>query len=127
MKIDKELLYRFKFFGIGLSIGITLLVFFLNGKKSRCSWFPNERILKIIREKHLVYSDTLLKQINAKQIDSTYIKNILLDGNVDFSKSQTRNNPCRRYHIDYYTKEKSSVLQVKICDSIATLSALKFQ
>ncbi len=127
MKIDKELLHRFKLFGIGLSIGIALVIFILNGKKSRCSWFPNERVLKIIRQKHLVYSDDLLKQIEAKQIDSSYVNNILLDGNIDFSKSQTKNKPCRRYHIDYYTKEKSSVLQVKICDSVATLSSLKFQ
>ena len=125
--MDKDLLRRFKLFGFGLSLGILLLVFFLNGKKSRCSWFPNERILKIIRQKHLVYSDELLEQIKEKQIDSTYISHILLDGNIDFSKSQTKNKPCRRYHIDYYTKEKSSVLQVKICDSTAILSALKFQ
>ena len=127
MKIDKELLHRFKLFGIGLAIGIALLVFFLNGKKSRCSWFPNERILKIIREKHLVYSDRLQDQITNQQIDSAYVNAILLDGNVDFSKSQTRNKPCRRYHIDYYSKEKSAVLQVKICDSIATLSGLEFR
>ena len=127
MKIDRELLHRFKLFGIGLAIGIALLVFFLNGKKSRCSWFPNERILKIIREKHLVYSDRLQEQITNQQIDSAYVNAILLDGNVDFSKSQTRNKPCRRYHIDYYNKEKSVVLQVKICDSIATLSGLEFR
>jgi hypothetical protein len=127
MKVDKELLYRFKFFGIGLSIGIALVFFILNGKKSRCSWFPNERILKIIRQKHLVYSDGLQKQINSKKIDSAYIQAILLDGNIDFSKSQTKNNPCRNYHIDYYTKKKTSILQVKICDTIATLSELKFQ
>lgn len=127
MKIDKELLHRFKLFGIGLTIGIALVIFFLNGKKSRCTWFPNERILNIIRQKHLVYSDDLQKQIQDKIIDSTYINAILLDGNIDFSKSQTKNNPCRRYHIDYYNKEKASVLQVRICDSIATLSALKFR
>ena len=126
MKIDKELLHRFKLFGIGLSIGIALVIFILNGKKSRCSWFPNERILKIIREKHLVYSDALQKQIEAKKVDSAYVNAILLDGNIDFSKSQTKNKPCRKYHIDYYTKEKSSVMQVKICDSVATLSALQF-
>ncbi|HFS67751.1 MAG TPA: hypothetical protein ENK67_06020 [Flavobacteriia bacterium] len=127
MKIDRELLHRFKLFGIGLAIGITLVIFFLNGKKSRCSWFPNERILRIIRQKHLVYSNELQSQIQNKTIDSTYISNILMEGNVDFSKSQTKNKPCRRYHIDFYDKEKASVLQVKICDSVATLSALKFK
>jgi hypothetical protein len=127
MKVDKELLYRFKFFGIGLSIGIALVIFILNGKNSRCSWFPNERILKIIRQKHLVYSDGLQKQVDSKKIDSAYIQAILLDGNINFSKSQTKNNPCRNYHIDYYIKGKTSILKVKICDTIATLSELKFQ
>ncbi len=127
MKIDKELLHRFKLFGIGSAIGISLVVFILNGKKSRCNWFPNERILNIIRQKHLVYSPELQNQISTKKTDSTYINSILLDGNIDFSKSQTKNKPCRKYHIDFYSKEKSAVLMVRICDSVATLSKLEFK
>ncbi len=127
MKIDKDLLYRFKFFGIGLAIGLLILNFTLNKKKSKCTWFPNERVLKIIREKNIEYSAALQKQIATKTIDSTFINTILLEGNIDFSKSQTKNKPCRKYHIDYYSKDKNAILQVKICDSIASLSALKFR
>jgi len=127
MKIDKELFHRFKLFGIGLSIGIALVIFILDGKGSKCTWFPNARVLQIIRQKNIVYSKDLQEQINAKTIDSAYINTILMEGNIDFSKSQTKNKPCRRYHIDYYSKENNAAMQVRICDSIATLSALKLQ
>jgi ribosome-associated translation inhibitor RaiA len=124
MKIDYELLKRFKLFGFGFSIGIVLLVFFFNGKKSRCNWFPNERVLAIIRNKHIEYSDNLHTQINSKLIDSTSINQLLLDGDIDFSKSQVKNKPCRKYWIDGKVNEKDVVLHVKICDSIAYLEKL---
>ena len=127
MKIDKDLLYRFKFYGIGFAIGLLILNFTLSGKKSKCTWFPNERVLKIIREKQIKYSPVLQKQISDRVIDSSFVNNILLKGNINFSKSQTKNNPCRKYYIDYYSKEKTTILKVKICDSIATLSGLEFK
>jgi len=124
MKIDYDLLKRFKLFGFGFSMGIVLLVFFLNGKKSRCNWFPNERVLAIIRNKHIEYSNDLHIQIKNRIIDSTSVNQLLLDGNIDFSKSQVKNKPCRKYWINGKVNEKKVVLHVKICDSIATLSKL---
>jgi hypothetical protein len=124
MKIDYDLLKRFKLFGFGFSIGIVLLIFFFNGKKTRCNWFPNERVLAIIRNKHIEYSNDLHIQIKNKIVDSISINQLLLDGNIDFSKSQVKNKPCRKYWINGKVNEKKVALQVKICDSIATLSKL---
>jgi len=39
MKIDKELLHRFKLFGGGFSIGIIILLFIFNGKKHNVTGF----------------------------------------------------------------------------------------
>jgi len=124
MKIDKALLHRFKLFGSGFTIGIVILIFFLNGKKSRCNWFPNERILNIIRQKHIEYTPSINELINTKVIDSTDINLFLMNGDIDFSKSEVKNKPCRKYWIDGKVKNKKATLHVKICDSIAYMDKL---
>lgn len=124
MKIDKDLLHRFKLYGSGFAIGIALLVFILNGKKSRCNWFPNERILNIIRQKNIEYTPNINQLLENKIIDSTDINLFLLNGDVNFSKSQVKNKPCRKYWIDGNIKDKKATLHVKICDSIVYLDKL---
>lgn len=124
MKIDKDLLHRFKLYGSGFAMGIVLLIFFLNGKKSRCNWFPNERILNIIRQKNIEYTPQINELIKTKVIDSTSINFFLLNGDIDFSKSQVKNKPCRTYWIDGKVKQKKATLHVKICDSIAYIDKL---
>ena len=127
MKIDYELLHRFKLFGAGFAMGIIILIFFLNGKKSRCNWFPNERILNIIRQKNIEYTPNINELIKAEKIDSTDINFFLLNGDIDFSKSQVKSNPCRKYWIDGKVKNKKAILHVKICDSIAYIDKLDFK
>ena len=124
MKIDKDLLNRFKLFGAGFSVGVVILIFILNGKKSRCNWFPNERILNIIRQKQIKYTPSIQELLATKVIDSMDVNLFLLNGNVNFSKSQVKNKPCRKYWIDGKVKEKKATLHVKICDSIAYIDKL---
>ena len=125
MKIDRDLLHRFKLYGSGFALGIVILMFFLNGKKSRCNWFPNERILNIIRQKNIEYTPSINELIKTKKIDSTDINLFLMNGNIDFSKSQVKNKPCRKYWIDGQVKDKKATLHVKICDSIAYMDGLE--
>jgi len=47
-----------------------------------------------------------------------------MNGNIDFSKSQVKNKPCRKYWIDGKVKDKNATLHVKICDSIAYMDKL---
>ena len=57
-------------------------------------------------------------------IDSTDIDLFLLNGNINFSKSQVKNVPCRKYWIDGQINTKKAVLHVKICDSTAYIDKL---
>lgn len=127
MKIDKDLLKRFKLFGSGMTLGIVMLVFFFNGKKASCNWFPNAKALEYIRNKNIKYSPELNVQLQNKLTDSLDIQTILLEGNIDFSKSQQHQKPCQKYWIDGLAKSKKVTLHIKICDSIATLSKLDFR
>ncbi len=116
---------RLGFYGFGFFIGLILLLFFLNGKNSGCDYMPNARILKLIRNKPLAYSDKALGAMKIFKIDSTAIKKILIDGEVDFSKSITRQKPCRYYWIDGKTHHLAVVLYIESCDSLATLIKLE--
>lgn len=115
---------RFALYGFGFLMGIGLVFFFLGGKNASCNWFPNDRMLKIIRSKHIQYSDNLNNAIATKKIDSADINNILINGDIDFSKSQTKNNPCRKYLIYGAKDQKDISITIKICDSIATIENL---
>ena len=112
---------RFALYGFGFAIGIVLVFFFLGGKNASCNWMPNDRMLKIIRSKQINYSDNVINQISNAAIDSLDINLILENGDIDFSKSQTKNNPCRKYLINGNKEQKDMSLTVKICDSLATI------
>ncbi len=115
---------RFTLFGFGFIIGIMLLLFFLNGKNASCDFFPNERMLKILRNKHRVYSEDVLQLMTTNKIDSTAIEFLLNNGDIDFSKSKVRQEPCRYYWIDGIIHEKESSIYVQNCDTVVTIQHL---
>ncbi len=121
-----ELKRRFTLFGFGFTIGIILLLFFLNGKNASCNFFPNERVLDILRNKHQVYSDEVLQLMSDEKIDSSSIVDILSKGDVDFSKSKVHQEPCRYYWIDGYIHKKEASIYVRNCDTIVTIQQIYF-
>ncbi len=116
---------RFGLYGFGFAIGIVLVFFFLGGKDASCNWMPNARMLQIIRSKQISYSEEVQNKIDNKTIDSTDINNILLLGDIDFSKSQVKNNPCRDYLINGEVRNQEVSITVIICDSLATIETFK--
>ena len=118
---------RFGLFGFGFAIGIALVFFFLGGKNSSCNWMPNARMLEIIRSKQINYSHQVQAKIDDSIIDSTDINDILLDGDIDFSKSQVKNNPCRNYLINGELRNQDVSIRVIICDSLATIEDFKIE
>ncbi|WP_157972855.1 hypothetical protein [Aureibaculum luteum] len=121
-----EIKRRFIFFGFGFTIGIILLLIILNGKEASCNYLPNARMLEILRSKHRVYDDDVIQLMTDKNIDSTVIVQMLLNGDIDFSKSKVRQEPCRYYWIDGYVKEKEASIYVENCDTIITIQRLTF-
>ena len=118
---------RFGLFGFGFAIGILLVFFFLGGKNSSCNWMPNARMLEIIRSKQISYSTDVQAKIDNSITDSTDINDILLLGDIDFSKSQVKNNPCRNYLINGDIRNQEVEITVIICDSLATIETFKIK
>ncbi len=116
---------RFTLYGIGFAMGIVMVLFFLGGKRAACNWLPNDRILNIIQRKQILYGEQIGGQLQESQADSLDIRAILKNGDIDFSKSRVKNEPCRLYWIQGQGKQSSLLISVELCDSIATVNSLQ--
>lgn len=116
---------RFALYGFGFAMGIAMVFFFLGGKKASCNWLPNDRILNIIKQKHIVYSEQVKDVLTETDRDSLDIRAILENGEVDFSNSRVKNEPCRLYWIQGEGEQRALVITVEVCDTIATVNSLK--
>ncbi len=122
-----KLIHRIGYYLGGFSIGLVLLAFFLNGKKVSCDYGPDARVLKNINLKHIKYSENVNSSILKNEIDSISIRELLLHGDIDFNKSDTRKEPCSIYAIEGELNDKDLYLFVENCDSIATIQNIKWE
>ena len=122
-----KLIQRIGYYLGGFSIGLVILAFFLNGKKTSCSYGPDARVLKNINSKQIVFSASISNYISDNVIDSTEIRRVLKKGDINFSDSNPRKAPCGIYMVEGEFNEKEIILTVENCDSIATITDLKFE
>ena len=116
-----KFIHRVGYYLGGFSIGLIILAFFLSGKKTTCSYSPNARVLKNIRIKERVYSESALNSLAQHDFDSTHVSQLFSSGNVDFGRSNTDLDSCKIYMITGEAKERSLEVLVENCDSIATV------
>lgn len=81
---------RLAYYLAGLGIGMVFLYMILNGKDTSCSYFPNARVLKDLRNKPFHYSDDAKAKIAEKWCDTADVRNILTHGDVDFDRSKVK-------------------------------------
>lgn len=81
-------------------------------------------MLEILRNKDRAYTEDVQTLMVNYAIDSADIANLLITGDIDFSKSKTRQEPCRYYWVDGYMKERSVSLYIENCDSLITIQEL---
>ena len=72
------------------------------------------------------YSDDVSRLFSDKQIDTVDITNILRNGDVDFSNSQTKTTPCKTYIIEGTIQEKEAVLKIRNCKEKALLESISY-
>lgn len=119
-----KLIQRIGYYLGGFSIGLVILAFFLNGKKTSCAYGPDSRVLKNINSKKLIYSQNISDLLNNKAIDSSGITYILKKGDINFSKSEPRQKPCGIYVVEGEYNDDDVILTIQNCDSTATLQNL---
>ncbi|UCE94875.1 MAG: hypothetical protein JSV73_06315 [Flavobacteriaceae bacterium] len=116
---------RFTLYGIGFVIGIVIVFFFLGGKNASCNWLPNARILNIIQQKKISISQEVRAEMQSTYIDSLQIMQLIKTGDIDFSKSRVKNEPCRNYWIEGGPKDTLMIITVDLCDSVAIVKSLQ--
>lgn len=119
-----KLAHRLFYYLGGFAIGLILLFFFLGGKKASCDYSPSARVLKNIRIKKKTFSEQASDNMLRYQIDSADISLLLTDGDVSFSKSNTKLDSCKIYFIEGSVKEKNVNMLIENCDSIARINVL---
>ncbi|MBD0831940.1 hypothetical protein [Aestuariibaculum sediminum] len=113
-----KLIQRIGYYLGGFSLGLIILAFFLNGKKVSCSYGPDARVLKNIRQKQLVYP--------ANNSDTVAIQYVLKKGDVNFSDSDVHKKPCGIYIVEGTYENSDVILTIENCDSIATIKQIKY-
>jgi hypothetical protein len=84
-----KFVHRFAYYLVGLVIGCFFVALVFSGKDTRCSYFPNSRVLNDLRNKPFEYSKKATAVLAEPWIDQIDIKNSLTFGDVDFDKSDT--------------------------------------
>lgn len=121
-----HILKRIAYYLGGFSIGLIILAFFFNGKKTSCAYFPEARVLKNLRTKAYTFSPEAEQSLATLQLDTVAINRLLKIGDVDFGKSETRREPCGHYVI-YGSSENGQNLKMELenCEEEVKILSLK--
>ncbi|SHK15133.1 hypothetical protein SAMN04488007_2177 [Maribacter aquivivus] len=129
--MNMDFIKRLGFFLVGLSIGIVFLTFFLKKKSQETGvyfcYLPDCRTLKDIRSKSMYYSNEATQKLKEFELDSIGVKYILTEGDVDFSKSDTKSVPCKTYIVESEYKERDYIFTVKNCKEKASIEKVERQ
>ena len=106
---------RLTYFSGGFLIGLIFLMFFLSGKRTSCSYLPDSRVKKDIMKKKIIFEEISYKT------DSLTIMNSIINGNVNFSKSNTSLKNCKEYYFENKDKENIIWIIVKNCENEAII------
>ena len=101
--------YRFAYYMFGFLIGIFFVGMIYSGKDTRCNYFPNARVLNDLRTKPFHYSDEASVILAQKWIDTVDVKNTLQYGDVDFDKSNIKDEGGKRYIIEGKTTKNIEI------------------
>ena len=110
-----KFIHRLGFYLGGFSIGLIFLMFFLSGKKTSCSYFPNARIIKNISTKKIIFSPEIINDIVSFKIDTNEFYSILKKSKVKGRFENNKLNKCKLYTIE----SNKHVFKINNCKNTA--------
>lgn len=100
---------RFAYYLVGLVMGSFVVAIVLSGKDTRCNYFPNARVLNDLRTKPFQYDIEASRRLSEDWVDTIDIKNTLTYGDVDFDKSNIKEEGGKLYIIYGKTKKGKDI------------------
>lgn len=121
--MNSSFLYRLKFYGFGILLGVVLSIFFFQNRTTvLTSWLPGNRVKIAINEGQWTENTHLTCLLDCKQLDVDGLKKHISEAEVDFSASQTKGNP-KVYQLN---SEKIGQISVELTnDTIATVLSVE--
>jgi hypothetical protein len=116
----RQLFRRLRFFGFGIILGCLVSYVMLIRGKNLSFWMPSQRVLGKLSHSKLKITDTALCKMKCLHINETEIKQLLADGDVNFSESKVHDTKTPIYIIQK-DDNKNFRLTVASGDSLATV------
>ena len=111
MKLSNRLIY---FMG-GFLIGICILIFIWDKKNTKFPYMPDARVINYVNSKNVHYSNKLHTAFAKNIITASQVQDILKNGNVNFSKSNTKLDSCKIYVIEKILSTKNYSISLENC------------
>ena len=111
MRLSNRLIY---FIG-GFFIGVFILIFIWNKKNTKFPYLPEARVLNDINSKNVHYSQKLHSAFSKNIITASQVQDILKNGDVNFSKSNTKIDSCKIYVIQKVLSAKNYSISLENC------------
>lgn len=117
-----ELARRIVWYLFGALIGIIFVYsWFGNRTDISCNYFPDARVKGDLLKKNINYNSSTLEILFSNDLDSNDISELLVDGDVVFSKSNTKLDSCKIYFIE--NKKMNAVFEN--CDSVVNILSVE--
>jgi len=113
MKLSNRLIY---FMG-GFLIGICILIFIWDKKNTKFPYMPDARVINDVNSKNVHYSNKLHTAFAKNIITASQVQDILKNGNVNFSKSNTKLDSCKIYVIEKILSTKNYSISLENCNN----------
>ena len=117
-----KILYRLGYYFVGFSVGLILLAFIFSGKKTSCNYSPSARVKDNLLQKEIRIPSDLQSQL--PQMSDSIIRDYIDQGEINFSKSDTKRDSCRLYYIEIESKMLEA-FEVTNCAKTITLVSFK--
>ena len=91
---------RLGFYLGGFSLGLIFLLFFFSGKKTTCAYLPDDRVIKNISTKKMIFSKKIKNEIINFKIDTNEFYSILKKSKVMGRFKDNNINKCKLYTIE---------------------------
>lgn len=117
---------RLRFYLIGVSIGVVLVLIFFGPRSMQCSYFPNSRALEEAKIYPMSFSETAQQTIDSEKIDSVFLYNEIFKKSkiTNFGTDEVRATPCRTYRAQYRETKKFDLVY-EICKKKTVIKELK--
>ena len=108
---------------LGFLIGCVVVYFSLFRGKDRTYWLPSNRVREKLMQKKLFFPENTLCKMKCRGIEEQEVKDILKNGDINFSESDVHDAPCPSYALEGIgTKNKKVRVVFTSFDSITQVS-----